>query len=156
MPKQDDPEADTSALLWTYLHPKWRWGEKVLVLLLAEGLPGPHEGPGLVGGAPMLVQAPQTLGRNAGPGGLPLEQSQGPGPRLVEDRGRLAKAHVALGRGLLLLGGAVGGLGASASHQYVGHLLVEHGLALKPGFCSSREEIRRIQEEKGVEKGDDE
>ena len=82
----------------------------------------------------MLVQAPQPLGRNAGPGGLPLEHSQGPGARLVKDGGRLAEAHVALGQRLLLLGGAVGGLGAPGSHQYVGHLLVEHRLALKPRF----------------------
>jgi hypothetical protein len=82
----------------------------------------------------MLVQAPKPLGWNAGPGGLPLEQSQGPGTRLVEDRGRLAEGHVALGRRLLLLGEPMGGLGASGSQQYVGHLLVEHGLARKPRF----------------------
>lgn len=82
----------------------WR-GEEVP--LLAKRLTGAHEGPGLVGGTTLLIQAHHALmtlvGREVGSWGFSRKESQLTLPGLVEARSWLGETHVALARKLLLL-----------------------------------------------------
>lgn len=123
----------------SYLHPKlelWR-GEKVS-LLLAKGLAGANEGPGLVGGATLLIQTHHPLvalvRREVGSRRFSLKKAQRTLARLVEGWPWLPKAHVPLAGQLLLLVVVVEVV--VAVHQRARALVVKHVLPRKPWLCA--------------------